>query len=167
MKRWLFCCLALMLVALTGCEDVHSDRDVQTDVTCSSAQSCDLHGLTCTLTFDETYTTFIDEYGHDFDRHETLSDRTETVRHDEIDETALILASFQEEVLTSVTIDEYISIDPYGHESISSTETTIVTITTWEQDCPTCPIRLCTTYDRGPRTCQVTPHWPEFPVCAG
>ena len=167
MRTWLSGCLALMLLTLTGCEDVPSSpRQVQTDVTCASEYVCDLDALVCTSSFDEIFTTFIDEYSDDFDHHVTMTDQTQTVRQDDLDDALLVVASFQTERLSTTTTDEFISIDDYGNEEVTTSYTVTVTVTTWQQDCPTCLITVCTTNEIGGDTCVLSSApLPALPVC--
>ena len=167
MRTWLSGCLALLLLALTGCEDVTSSpRQVHTDVTCASEYVCDPDALVCTSSFDETFTTFIDEYSDNFDHHTTITDQTQTVRQDELDDALFVVASFQTERLTTTTTDEFISIDDYGNEEVTTSHTVTVTETTWQQDCPTCLLTVCTTHETGGDTCVLSSApFPAFPVC--
>jgi hypothetical protein len=166
MRTWLSSCPALLLLALTGCEEIPTSRQVQTDVTCSSAYMCDLDARVCTSSFDEIFTTFIDEYGDDFDHHITITDETQIVRQDDLDDALFVAASWQTERLTTTTTDVFISIDDYGHEELTTSHTVTVALTTWQQDCPTCLITVCTTNESGGRTCALShAPLPALPVC--
>lgn len=167
---WL-CGLILLLCALTGCEEVNDhhhrpNREVRTALSCTDESICDFDALECNATFDEVFTTFIDEYGDDFDIHTTIEEQTLTRRHDDIDELATLEASFQTETLTTTTTEKFIDFDLYGHETVSITETTTVTVTTWSIDCPTCPVEVCTSSGNSGEMCTRTAFFPEFPQCS-
>ena len=131
MKTWSRWGVAILVLALAGCyaSGSTSNRETETDITCRSDRVCDFDRLLCTSTFDEVITTFIDEYGEDFDQHTTITDDLQVSRIDEIDVFETVLASTQVEVLTTTTRDEFISFDAFGHEDRSVTEVTTVTTT--------------------------------------
>ncbi len=165
---WL-CGLVLLLCGITGCEEVsdrHSNREVHTTLSCNDESICDVDTLECNSTFDEVFTTYIDDYGHDFDVHTTIEEQTQTRRHDDIDELATIEASFQSETLTTITTEAFVDFDIEGHETVSTTKTTTITVTTWSLDCPTCPVLVCTSDDNHSEACTRTTFFPAFPQCS-
>ena len=159
--------VAILALALAGCYESESTshRETDTEVTCSSDRVCDLNRLLCTSIFDELFTTFIDEYNIDFDLHTTITDDLEVRRTDAIDVFETVLASTQTEVLTTTTREEFISIDEFGHEDSSLTVVTTVTVTTWQQDCPTCFVEVCSATNGGVERCVLETRLPAFPVC--
>ena len=169
MRNVSWCGLILLLLVIAGCKEKQSDRDIRTEVSCSSESVCDQFNLECTSTFDETLTTYIDEfgadYGDDFERFVTLEDRTQTIRRDDIDDEFVILASFQEEHFTATTIEEEIWYDHFGDEDRTITEEQTVTLTSWAQDCPTCPVTVCISNAPEHPFCFTQTDFPEFPVC--
>ncbi len=70
------------------------------------------------------------------------------------------------ETLTTTTTEEFIDFDIYGHETVSTTETTTVTITTWSLDCPTCPVVVCTSSGNDSDVCTRATLFPAFPQCS-
>jgi len=169
MKIWLGCGFVMLALALAGCDESESEsafhQETETEVVCRDDQDCDFINLVCTSTFDEVFTTFIDEYGEDFDLHTTITDHLEVIRTDDVDSFATPLASFQTEVLTTTTREEFVSIDPFGDEEISVTQVTTVTVTTWQQDCPACLVEVCSATDGGVERCAIESRLPAFPVC--
>lgn len=162
--------IMLLLLIIAGCKEERADRDVRTEVACASDSSCDRFGLECTSTFDETVTTVIDEFGVDafggeFDRFSTLEDRTQTLRRDDIDDDLVIVASFQEERFTATTTEEEIRFNQFGDEERILTQSQGVTLTTWTQDCPDCPVVVCTSTEAADQVCFIQTFFPEFPVC--
>ncbi len=168
MKTWIQWSATILLFALAGCsssESTSSHRETATEVTCRSNRVCDFDTWLCTSTFDETITTFIDEYSEDFDQHTTITNHTDVIRTDDIDVFENVLASTQTEILTTITRDELISIDEFGQEDITVTENTTVTTTTWQQDCSTCLVEVCSVADNGIEICLIEAWLPVFPAC--
>ena len=167
MKTWLQWGITVLALALAGCDESASPphRETATEVSCDSDRVCDFDRLLCTSIFDEVFTTFIDEYHDDFDLHTTITDRLEVTRTDAIDIFAFVLASTQTEVLTTTTRDEWISIDAFGYEHITVSEVATVTITTWQQDCPSCFVEVCSATDGSVAQCAIEFRFPAFPVC--
>jgi hypothetical protein len=169
MKIWLGWGFAVLALAQAGCSESESDspfhRETETEVVCRDDRQCDFIDLVCTSTFDEVFTTFIDEYNDDYDLHTTITDRLEVIRTDDIDLFATPLASLQTEVLTTTTREEFVSIGPFGDEEISVTQVTTVTVTTWQQDCPTCFVEVCSATDNELERCVIESRLPAFPVC--
>ncbi len=168
MRTWIRVGIALFVCALAGCsssETTSSNRETDTEITCRSDRLCDFDNLLCTSTFDELITTFIDEYGDDFDQHTTITDDLHVIRTDDIDVFETVLASTQTEVLSTTTRDEFISFDEFGHEDRTITEVTTVTTTTWQQDCPACLVEVCSATNDGVEQCVFETRLPAFPVC--
>ncbi|PON18030.1 hypothetical protein C2W62_10040 [Candidatus Entotheonella serta] len=167
MQTWSRWVVVLLLLILVGCSSsgTTSNRETDTEVSCRSDRVCDFNSLLCTSTFDELITTFIDEYGEDFDQHTTITDDLHVIRTDDIDVFETVLASTQTEVLTTTTRDEFISFDEFGLEERTFTEVTTVTTTTWQQDCPTCLVEVCSATNSDVPQCVFETRLPPFPVC--
>lgn len=167
---WKYASVFLLTFALVGCYDHHYDdddsyRNTSTAGSCSSDSFCDPTSFTCTSTFDEMFTTFLDEYGHDFDRHTTITEDTVVTRIDNVDGILNVLASVQTETfVVTTTEDELVYDDDDEHSSITTTEERVVT--TWTQACPTCEVEVCTSSSAGPvETCSFIAAFPPFPQC--
>ncbi len=168
---WKYGSVFLLTLALVGCYDYHHDdddsqRDTSTDVVCSSDSVCDPTLSTCTSTLDETFTTFIDDYDYDFDRHTTITEDTVVTRTDDVDGTFNTLASVQTETFVVTTTEDEIVYDHDGEEHVTITTTTEQVRTTWTQDCPTCAVEVCTSSSDEPvETCTVAAAFPPVPQC--
>jgi hypothetical protein len=168
---WKYGSIFLLAFALVGCYHPHYDdddthRDTSTEVVCSSDSFCDPASLTCTSTFDEIFTTFIDEYGHDFDRYTTITEDTLLTRIDDVDETLNILASEQTESVIITTTEDEIFYDDDDDEHVTITTTEEQILTTWTQACPTCQVEVCTSSSGRPvLTCSFVATFPPFPQC--
>ena len=159
---WKYASVFLLTLALVGCYDHHDDshRDTSTEVVCSSDSFCDPTSFTCTSTFDEIFTTFIDEYGHDFDRHTTITEDTVVTRIDDVDGT------LQTETFVVNTTEDELVYDDDDDEHVSITTTEEQVVTTWTQACPTCEVEVCTSNSDDPvETCSFIVTFPPFPQC--
>lgn len=169
MRSWLLYSLGSLLIGLVGCNEVTSSRSVTTDVACHANRQCDLATSTCTSTSDETFTIYEDEYSDGFEHYITSTHHTVIVRYEDVDihNPAHVLATFQTETLISYIVNDYITIDPHWYEDLSRIATETITITTWQQDCPTCLTWMCTQNGTARETCHIVATIPDLPVCTG
>ncbi len=169
---WKYGSVFLLTFALVGCYGYHDDddshRDTSTEVVCSSDGFCDQTSSTCTSTFDEIYTTFIDEYSPDFDRYTTITEDTVVTRIDDVDETLNLLASVQTETFVVTTTEDELIYDHNDDEHATITRTEEWVVTTWTRACPTCEVEVCTSSGDDPlQTCLFITAFPPFPQCEG